>query len=124
MGITMNKDKREPTWDRICQQVGKKRFDPNPRTYFGRLLRSSRPERIQKRRVADESDTWLRRKDRISPLDGLSEGEATRRCHNQYQLDGEWRIEDGARQEDARDYFTAEKKKHLAVYGESVVTHL
>ena len=53
----MNKDKSEVTWDRICQQVGKKRFDTTPSTYFGRLLRSSRPEKIQKRRVADESDT-------------------------------------------------------------------
>lgn len=53
----MNKDKTEVTWDRICQQVGKKRFVTTPSAYFGRLLRSSRPDRIRKRRVADESDT-------------------------------------------------------------------
>jgi hypothetical protein len=36
-------DKPELTWDRICQQVGKKRFEPTPRTHFGRLLKSSKP---------------------------------------------------------------------------------
>ena len=39
----MNKDKPELTWDRICKQVGKKRFDSTPRTKFGRLLKSSKP---------------------------------------------------------------------------------
>ena len=38
----MNKDKLELTWDRICQQIGKKRFEPTPRTKFGRLLKSSK----------------------------------------------------------------------------------
>ena len=36
-------DKPELTWYRICQQVGKKRIDRTPRTYFGRLLESSKP---------------------------------------------------------------------------------
>ena len=36
-------DKQELTWDRICQQIGKKRFEQNPRTRFGRLLQSSKP---------------------------------------------------------------------------------
>ena len=39
----MNKDKPELPWDRICQQIGKKRFEPTPRTRFGRLLQSSKP---------------------------------------------------------------------------------
>jgi len=38
----MNKDKPELSWDKICKQVGKKRFEPNPRTKFGRLLKSSK----------------------------------------------------------------------------------
>ena len=42
-GIRMNKDKPELTWDRICKQIGKKRFEPTPRTNFGRLLQSSKP---------------------------------------------------------------------------------
>ena len=36
-------DKPELSWDRICKQVEKKRFDSTPRTYFGRLLQSSKP---------------------------------------------------------------------------------
>jgi hypothetical protein len=44
----MNKDKPELTWDRICQQVGKKRFEQTPRTRFGRLLQSSKLERTKK----------------------------------------------------------------------------
>ena len=39
----MNKDKPELTWDRICQQAGKKRIDRTPRAYFGRLLKFSKP---------------------------------------------------------------------------------
>ena len=39
----MMNDKPELTWDRICKQVGKKRSEPNPRTKFGRLLKSSKP---------------------------------------------------------------------------------
>ena len=46
-------DKPELTWDRVCQQVGKKRFDSTPRTRFGRLLQSSKPERTQKRGVSE-----------------------------------------------------------------------
>ena len=41
-------DKPELTWDRICQQVGKKRFEPTPRTRFGRLLQSSKPRKTRK----------------------------------------------------------------------------
>ena len=52
----MNKDKLELTWDRICQQIGKKRFEPTPRTRFGRLLQSSKPEKTKKG-LANESDT-------------------------------------------------------------------
>ena len=44
----MNKDKPELTWDRICQQIGKKRFEPNSRTRFGRLLQSSKSEKTKK----------------------------------------------------------------------------
>ena len=51
----MNKDKPELTWNRICQQIGKKRFKPTPRTRFGRLFQFSKPER--KKGLADESDT-------------------------------------------------------------------
>ena len=39
--------KPELTWDRICEQVGKKRFEPTPRTYFGRLLESSKTVETQ-----------------------------------------------------------------------------
>ena len=39
----MNRDKPELTWDRVCKQIGKKRFEPTPRTRFGRLLKSSKP---------------------------------------------------------------------------------
>jgi len=39
----MNKDKPELTWDIICKQIGKKRFQLTPRTHFGRLLRFSKP---------------------------------------------------------------------------------
>lgn len=53
----MNKDKPELTWDRICQQIGKKRFEPTPRTRFGRLLKSSRSDKTQKKGLANESDT-------------------------------------------------------------------
>jgi len=42
-------DKPELTWDRICQQVVKKRFDSTPRTYFGRLLKSSKPTENSKK---------------------------------------------------------------------------
>ena len=44
----MNKDKPELTWEKICQQIGKKRFEPTPRTRFGRLLQSSKPGRTKK----------------------------------------------------------------------------
>ena len=53
----MNKDKPELTWDRICQQIGKKRFEPTPRTRLGRLLKSTRPEKMQKRGLTNESNT-------------------------------------------------------------------
>ena len=43
IGTAMNKDKPELTWDIICKQIGKKRFQPTPRTHFGRLLRFSKP---------------------------------------------------------------------------------
>ena len=36
-------DKLELTWDRICKQIGKKRFEPTPRTRVGRVLQSSKP---------------------------------------------------------------------------------
>ena len=36
-------DKPELTWDRICKQIGKKRFEPTPRTRVGRVLQSSKP---------------------------------------------------------------------------------
>jgi hypothetical protein len=58
----MNKYKSELTWDRICKQIGKKLFEPTPRTRFGRLLQSSKSEKTQKRGLANESDTRLRRK--------------------------------------------------------------
>ena len=41
--------KPELTWDRNCEQVGKKRFEPTPRTYFGRLLESSKPSENSKK---------------------------------------------------------------------------
>jgi hypothetical protein len=42
-------DKPELTWDRICQQVGKERFNATPRTHFGRLVKSSKPmENLEK----------------------------------------------------------------------------
>jgi hypothetical protein len=44
----MNRDKPELTWDGICKQIGKKRFDPTPKTRLGRLLKSSGPERTKK----------------------------------------------------------------------------
>ena len=50
-------DKPELTWDRICKQIGKKRFEPTPRTRLGRLLKSNIPEKMQKRGLANESDT-------------------------------------------------------------------
>ena len=42
-------DKPELTWDRICQQVGKKRIDRTPRTYFGRLLESAKTTEISEK---------------------------------------------------------------------------
>jgi hypothetical protein len=42
-------DKPELTWDRICQQVGKKRFNATPRTPFGRLLKFSKPTENRKK---------------------------------------------------------------------------
>ena len=42
-------DKPELTWDKICQQVGKKRFDSIPKTHFGRLLQSSKPTENSKK---------------------------------------------------------------------------
>ena len=44
----MNKIKSELTWDGICQQIGKRRFEPTPRTRFGRLLQSSKSEKTKK----------------------------------------------------------------------------
>ena len=93
-GIAMNKDKPELTWDRICQQIGKKRFGPTPRTRHGRLLKSSRPEKMQNRGLTNESNTWLRRENWLRPLDGLSEGKRIGRCDHKYQFDGEWRTKD------------------------------
>ena len=34
-------NKPELTWDRICEQVGKKRIDRTPRDIFGQPLESS-----------------------------------------------------------------------------------
>ena len=42
-------DKPELTWDRICKQIGKKRFEPTPRTKFGLLLKSSKPSENSKK---------------------------------------------------------------------------
>ena len=53
----MNKDKSGLTWDKICKQIGKKRFEPTPRTRLGRLLKSSRPEKTQERGLTNEGNT-------------------------------------------------------------------
>ena len=50
-------DKPELTWDKICQQVGKKRFNATPRTHFGRLLKSSKSEQTPKRKIKNEDYT-------------------------------------------------------------------
>ena len=34
-------NKSELTWDRICEQIGKKRIDPTARDIFGKPLDSS-----------------------------------------------------------------------------------
>ena len=60
----MNKDKTELTWDRICNQISKKRFNSTPRTHFARLRKSSKPDKTQKRGAVSESDTGLRCKNR------------------------------------------------------------
>lgn len=36
-------NKPELTWDRICEQVGKKRIDRTPRDRFGQPLKSQEP---------------------------------------------------------------------------------
>ena len=56
-GFLISKDKPKLTWNRICQQVGEKRFESTPRTYFGRLLKSSQPEKTSKRWLVNGSDT-------------------------------------------------------------------
>ena len=47
--------KPEITWDRICEQVGKKRIDRTPRDIFGQPLKSSSSTEIQDKEKSNDT---------------------------------------------------------------------